>query len=170
MRLILLVPLLAAGACSEASEAPKPAAAPKVDALQAGQWETVTEVTRLVPKDKGSPKINTPAGTKTTASLCVAEGDSKKPDPKLFAGSKDSCEYDNFYMSSGTLNASMKCSRPGLAGTLMTTIYGDYTGDSLNATLDTVTYLATDGDVSIAAKMTGRRVGECTAETDDSAG
>ncbi|HEY0445349.1 MAG TPA: DUF3617 domain-containing protein [Allosphingosinicella sp.] len=163
MRFLMMIPLLAAAACSEGAEQPKAAPAPKAEALQAGQWQTTAEVIKLIPLDKGKPRIATPAGTRIDDSVCLSEAEVKKPNPKLFAGSKDSCEYSNFYMSKGTFNASMRCNRPGLDGQLMTTVYGDYTQDSFEMRLDVATRLASDGDVNVSSKLTGRRVGPCTA-------
>jgi hypothetical protein len=169
MRCLTLIPILLVGACSGEAEQPKAAAAPKVSALQAGQWETTSQVTRLTQKDQGAPKIDTPAGTKSTDSVCIGEGEAKKPAPALFAGSEGECAYDNFYMSGGTINATMRCTRPGLSGEILVSAYGDYSADSFEATIDTSTHLATDGDVVIASKMTGRHVGPCTAAAEEKA-
>ncbi len=162
MRKTAMIGLVVACACTGEAEQPK-AAAPKATALQAGQWETTAEVTRLTQQDKGAPRINTPAGTKTTESICIAPAEAKKPNPKLFAGEKNECSYGNFYMSGGTLNATLQCTRPGLEGQLLVTVYGDYEADSFETTLDLSTHLATDGDVNLTSKVTGRRTGECTA-------
>jgi hypothetical protein len=170
MRYLTLMAMLMTGACSGEGEQPKAAAAPKASAMQAGQWETSTEVTRLTQKDQGAPKIATPPGTKSTDRVCVGEGEVKKPAPALFAGSEGGeCAYDNFYMSGGTLNVTMRCTRPGLNGEILVTAYGDYAADSFEVTTDTSTHLATDGDVVIAAKMTGRHVGPCTAAPEEKA-
>jgi hypothetical protein len=168
MRYLMVIAILLVGACSGEAEQPK-AAAPKASAMQAGQWETATEVTRLTQKDQGTPKIDTPAGTKATASICIAEGEVKRPAPALFAGSEGECAYDNFYMSGGTLNVTMRCTRPGLSGEVLVSADGDYSADSFKANVETSTHLATDGDVVIAAKMTGRHVGPCTAAPEEKA-
>jgi len=163
MRLLPLLPLLVVGACSEAPEKAEKAAPKAAAALQAGQWEVTSEVTRLTKRDNGAPKIDTPAGTKATESVCIGEAEVKKPNPALFTGSADSCSYDNFYMSSGTLNATLKCTRPGLDGQILMTVYGDYQADSFEIVRDVATQLATEGDVNIEAKVTGRRLAACTA-------
>lgn len=162
MRYSALVAFILVCGCSGEAEPPKKAA-PKVTAIQAGQWEMTSEVTRLTKQDHGEPRINTPPGTKSIDSVCIAETEVKKPNPQLFAGTKDECAYNNFYMSGGTLNASMKCTRPGLSGQLIMSVFGDYTADSFETTLDVSTHLATDGDVNIISKVTGRRVGDCAA-------
>ena len=168
MRYKMLIPILLVGACSGDAEQPK-AAAPKASAMQAGQWETTTEVTRLTQKDQGTPKIDTPAGTKSTDRVCIGESEVKKPPPALFAGSASDCAYDNFYMSGGTLNVTMRCTRPGLSGEILVSAYGDYSADTFAATIETNTHLSTDGDVAIVAKMTGRHVGPCTADPEEKA-
>jgi hypothetical protein len=168
MRYLTVIAILLVGACSGEAEQHK-AAVPKASAMQAGQWETATEVTRLTQKDQGTPKIDTPPGTKATASICIGEGEVKKPAPALFAGSEGECAYDNFYMSGGTLNVTMRCTRPGLNGEVLVSADGDYSADSFTVNVETSTHLATDGDVVIAAKMTGRHVGPCTAAPEEKA-
>ena len=176
MRIILtcsmLMPcsLLMAAACSGGGDETAKADQPKKAALiEAGQWETTTEVVKLVQKDKGTPKINTPAGTKTVASVCIGADEVAKPNPMLFAGTDSECTYGNFYMSGGTVNASLSCTRKGLDGKIMMTAYGDYEAQAFTTELDTATYFPADGDVNILAKVTGRRTGDCVPEAEGAA-
>ena len=170
MRSLAFFSLLALCACSDGGgEAPKAKSEPAT-ALQPGQWEVTSEVTRFAQNDKGAPKINTPAGTKATHSVCVDAADAKKPKPELFAGTEAQCKYNEFYMSRGALNAQLACTRPGLSGDVMMTAAGDFEATTFNTTLDTSTSLSTDGDVTIASKLTGRRTGECTAAPTDAKG
>ena len=166
MRSLALIPLLLAVACSGGSEAPKQeeqaAAAEKLDS---GPWELATEVTQFAKSDQGTPKIDTPVGTKATTTHCIAEAESTKPQPGLFGGEKDECTYGNdFYMSAGRLSATVNCNRPGLSGNVATRADVDFTATTMEGTLSTTTYLTTDGDVRITSKLTGRRVGVCTPE------
>ncbi|HEV2746872.1 MAG TPA: DUF3617 domain-containing protein [Allosphingosinicella sp.] len=166
MRALAFVPLLILAACSETDgggpkQETKAAAATQ---LEPGQWETVAEVTRFTQMDKGKPAINTPAGSKATATACVGEAEARKPAPVLFTASEEgSCEYRDFYMSNGRINGSLACKRPGLGGEVMTSVEGTFTADSFEGTSLVETYLYTDGDVKIAAKISGRRVGACAA-------
>lgn len=164
-RAIGIAAILAAG-CSggeEEASAPKEKAAPAA-AMSAGQWTTASEVTRFSQADKGSPKINTPVGTKASGSACLAEADAKKPNPALFAGEGYDCTYRDSYMSGGTISANLECKRAGLSGLVMVNVSGSYTADTFDAEVATITHLATDGDVQIGTKVTGRRSGECTAQ------
>lgn len=164
MRPLALLPLLLlAAACSDAGGEAEPAKAPADTTLAAGQWETTTEVTQLTKLDPGAPKIDTPAGTKASFTSCLPEADRKKPAAALFAGTADKCEYKDFYMARGRLNATLSCTRDGLQGNVLHSIDGSNDADSFEGERSTSTQLVTDGDVRIIAKISGRRVGECTA-------
>lgn len=165
MRLHALFPLLVLTACSNAPTTEQTAPEPEVaTALTPGQWEVTAEVTKLTAMDNGTPAINTPAGTTTTISHCVGAEEVKKPAAEMFGGENSGdCQYRNFYMARGRLNASLSCQPKGLSGSVMTTVDGNFTADSLDATSTVETYLASSGDVRIATKVTGRRVGECKA-------
>ncbi len=163
MRSPALLALLALAACSE-GEAPQPKATATAAALEPGQWEVTSEVTKLTSQDKGTPRINTPAGTKAMHTVCLEAADVKKPKPELFAGTAGECTYDNFYMSGGSFNVQTRCNQPGLSGSVASTAAGDFEGTSFKGTLDTTTYLTTDGDVRITANLSGRRTGAtCSA-------
>ena len=166
MRSLALIALLAATACSGGSEAPKQEQEQAVaEKLDAGQWELTTEVTKFDKSDQGTPKIDTPVGTKATSSHCIAEADAKKPQPGLFGGEKDECTYGDFYMSAGRLSATVNCKRPGLSGNVATRADVDFTATTMDGTLSTTTYLTTDGDVQITNKLTGRRVAAACTPT-----
>lgn len=165
MRRLALIPLLVTAACSDATadqETPKVEVA---EALQPGQWEISREVTRLVATDKGKPALDQEVGSHTTFSHCLTAADAEKPDATLFAGIEgETCEYKNFYMSRGRINVSIACTPPDLGGQVMRTIDGKFTADSIEASASADTYFGAYGDVSIAAKLIGRRIGECAPD------
>ncbi len=165
MRFIALAPLLVVvAACSEgAAPTKQEAEAPAAEQLSAGQWEMTTEVTRLTQRDKGAPAINMPEGSRSTTSSCVAEADVKKPQPALFAQEGSECSYRDIYMRGGRLNATLACSRAGLGGTIATNVNGSFTATTFDGDATTETSLSGEGDVRIDAKLTGRRIGDCTA-------
>ena len=166
MRSLMLLPLLALAACSEGDSTPKQVAAPTDKTMLAGQWETTTEVTRLTKHDQGAPAIATPEGTKASFTSCIAEGEGKKPAPTLFAGAKVECEYRDFYMARGRMNASMTCALPSVEGEVVSSVEGNNDDESFVGTITTSTRLAGSGDVTVDAKISGRRVGECPAATE----
>jgi hypothetical protein len=165
MRLFALTPLLVLAACSEGAEAPKQeeTKAPAAE-LSAGQWEVTSEVTGLTKRDAGPPAIKAAEGDKTTAGSCVAEADVKKPQPGLFVGKDYDCSYRDIYMSSGRINATLSCQRPGLPGSIAILVNGSYTADTFEGTSILESSLTSAGDVKIESKLTGKRTGACTAE------
>lgn len=164
MRLIALTPLLALVACSEGGEPTNnEAKAPAANQLTAGQWEITTEVVKVTQRDNAPPAIASPEGSRTSTSTCVAEADVKKPQPALFAPEGSTCTYRDIYMRGSRINATLACERPGLSGSIATAVNGSFTADTLEATAVTETSLTGEGDVSIDAKLTGKRVGPCQA-------
>ena len=160
MRIIACIILLGSvAACG--GEAEQNVAAPKAQQLTPGQWELATEVTAFQTVDQGEPKIDTPVGTRATELVCVGEG---RPPAPLFAGAGFLCNFDNHYMRSGRINVSLQCAREGLSGSIPVTVSGSFEAESLEMTRNLRTVLATDGDVQITQRVTGRRTGECPPE------
>ncbi len=163
MRLIALTPLLALAACSEGEPTNKKAEAPAAKQLAAGQWQMTTDVVKVTQRDNAPPAINSPEGSRTSTSICVAEAEAKKPQPALFAAEGSTCTYRDIYMTGGRINATLACERPGLSGSIATIVNGSYTGDTIDATAVTETSLIGEGDARIEAKLTGKRIGPCQA-------
>lgn len=160
MRVLMLAPLALLAACSEA-EAPKAEAA--ASALDAGQWELVSEITEFTKADSGAPRMKGAVGTKATTSACVTTETAKKPDPALFAGEGETCTYDNAYMSNGRLNLGLLCKKAGVSGEVRRSISGTFTKTGFDATGSADTFFTSDGDVRLAYKLTGAHKGACTA-------
>ncbi len=164
MHFIALAPLLVLAACSEgAAPTKQDAEAPRAEQLSAGQWEMTTEITKLAQRDKGTPAVKTPEGSRWTTSSCVAQADVKKPQPALFAPEGWDCSYRDIYMQGGRLNATLGCSIAGLGGTVATNVNGSFTATTFEGNSTSETSLSGEGDVRIDSKMTGRRTGDCTA-------
>jgi hypothetical protein len=161
MRKIGLVSLLLVAGCG--GEAVQNEAAPAAERIQAGQWELTSEVTMLQTLDQGTPKIDTPVGTRATETVCVGSGQAPTD---LFSGVDYRCNYDSYYARNGRINVTMQCARDGLSGGVPMTASGTFTQDSLQYDRELSTVLSTDGDVRIAARVTGRRTGQCAPETE----
>ena len=162
MRWIACTALLVVAACGGGGGAEQnKAAATKAASLAAGQWELTSEVTAFRTIDQGRPKIDTPVGTRATETVCVGAG---RPPSELFSGNGYDCRYDSYYGRNGRVNATMICSREGLVGAIPMTADGEFGADTLEYTRNAQTSFAGDGDVQLAARVTGRRTGECTPE------
>lgn len=169
MRILGVMPLLLVAACggggTEKNEAAATAAPPAT-----GQWELATEVTAFRAADEGRPKINATVGTRATENVCVGEGERL---PTLFlSGEGYECSYGTYYARNGRLNATLDCRREGLDGPIAILAEGSSQGETIEFTRSVRSALATDGDVEISMRVTGRRTGDCTAaaETGNRAG
>lgn len=163
MRLLMVATLIGLGACSEGGEKNSVKADQGASQLAAGQWLSTSEVTDMRKQDKGAPAMKADKGTRMEAKACVTEAEVKNPPPALLAGLDDSsCTYQNIYMARGRINASLTCTKPGLAGQLLVSADGTYTDKSFELTSTVNTVLPGDGDISFDSKVTGRHSGACT--------
>jgi len=162
MRILAILPLLAIAGCGEGEEKAK--ARTRAQATTAGQWETSSRVTSVRKMDEGEPRIDTPVGTEASGGSCVAAGEVSRPPIALFVGPDYDCEYGNFYMRNGRINASLQCTRDGLDGRISGTVDGTYGEGEFDTEVEIATALNSDGDVTIRSQVTGRRTGECQAE------
>jgi hypothetical protein len=157
MRALALIGLLALASCGGGGEGENKAAPPA--APSPGQWELSAQVTRFTRADQGTPRINTPVGTRTSQSVCVGPG---QLPTALFSGDDLTCSYTSYYVRNGMANATLSCQRHGLDGNIMVAADGSFGADRINLHRNVRTVLTTDGDVQIDSDVTGRRTGSCT--------
>jgi len=133
-------------------------------ALAPGQWELTSEVTTFRQADRGRPSIDTPVGTRATASLCVGPG-SELP-TAFFAGEGYRCAYGTgtYYVRNGRMNVTLTCTREGLTGNITMSADGTFQANSAEFRRNLRTILVSDGDVEIESRVTGRRTGDCTPD------
>ena len=157
MRALALIPLLALASCGDQPAETKAAAA---TVPSPGQWELTSQVTRFVKADQGTPKINTPVGTRETQSVCVAPG--MQLPSEVFSGANFTCSVSTYYVRAGRANATLNCHREGLTGDIPITVNGTFEAETMTLHRSLRTVLAGDGDVQIDADVSGRRTGACT--------
>jgi hypothetical protein len=170
MRALIIVPLCLAAACSDGG-GEQNKAEEAATAMQAGQWEIVSEVTAFRSTDKATPALKAAVGDKTTAPACIEAGKEEKPPAEMFAGAGYKCDYKDRYMRGGLINVSIECERDALEGKIQMTVEGTYTGDSFQGTVNANSFLSGDGDFAMTSKVTGRRTGPtCAAPAVDPKG
>jgi hypothetical protein len=160
MRALAVIPFILAASCGETATENK--AQPSAALPPAGQWELTSEVTSLAKVDTEAPRINTPAGTRATNSVCVREG--HQIPSAFFAGEGYRCTYGTYYARNGRLNVTLSCHRDGLQGGLTMSAEGTYQGDTAEFRRNLRTNLTTEGDAVIDSRVTARRTGDCPAE------
>ena len=162
MRALAVIPFLfVVASCGGTPAENKTSAAPAQ--LNPGQWELASEVTALTKVDTEAPRINTPAGTRATNSVCVQQG--HQVPSAFFAGEGYRCTYGTYYARNGRLNVTLSCRKEGLAGDITMAAEGTFEPDSATFTRNLRTNLTTEGDAVIDSRVTARRTGDCSPET-----
>lgn len=164
MRGLAFLSLLALAGCGDNGAAVQNEAPAEAATIAAGQWTLETEVTQFAKTDNGTPRIDTPVGTRATETVCVGAGGT--PPPALFGGEGNDCHGDSIYARNGRLSVQMTCTRHGLSGNVLIGANGTFTDGQIEYDRDVRTNLVTDGDVMMTVHVTGRRSGACTADTD----
>lgn len=167
MRALVLIAIVCVAGCDGAPAENK---VERAAALAPGQWELASEVTGFRQADQGQPRINTPVGTRATASVCIGAG-SQLP-TAFFAGEGYRCAYGtgSYYVHGGRINLTMACTRDGLTGNIAMSVEGTFQANSAEFRRTVRTILVSDGDVEIESRVTGRRTGDCTPDAAGDAG
>ena len=142
------------------SEASKTAKVEKPKTMVAGEYEIVSEVTKLVSTDKSTPATTLKLGNKATIRACVAADGT--PDAAMFVEAGDICTANNNYGRSGRMSVQYSCNRAG-KGELYPNADGNFTADGYKALVTVATSFAGDGDYALTRTLTARRVGACPA-------
>jgi Protein of unknown function (DUF3617) len=130
--------------------------------LDPGEWETVVEMTKI----EGLPKEAAGmfgGGKKVTTRYCVTPEDARETNPKLFTG-KDNCERKDFSVSGGRIRGTLSCSGGDMPGKVTMAMEGEYASTSYDVR-QTMTTEAQGMTMRMESHVTGRRLGECSAET-----
>jgi Protein of unknown function (DUF3617) len=157
-KMILASVVLGLGACG--SEAPIPVEAEAPATLPAGQYEVISEVTKLASTDKTVPATRLKQGDKATIRACVAADGT--PDVAMFAETGDQCSANNSFVRSGRLSVQYSCQRAG-KGELFVNADGNYTADGYKALVTAASSFPGSGDYSLTRTLTAKRVGACPA-------
>jgi hypothetical protein len=160
MRALALVAIALVAGCGEPPAENQ--AAPAAAALAPGQWELTSEVTSFRKTGQGSPRIETPVGTRATQSLCVGAG--RELQSAFFAGEGHRCSYGAYYVRNGRVNVTMGCTRDGVDGTITIAAEGTFQANSVEFRRNMTTTLTAGGNVAAEARVTGRRTGDCTPD------
>jgi hypothetical protein len=157
-RTIMFMLVLATAGCG--SEAPKPVAVEAPKTLVAGEYEVVSEVTKLASADKSTPATKLTQGAKETIRACVAADGT--PDAAMFVEAGDTCTETNKYVRSGRLSVQYACNRAG-KGDLYANADGNFTADGYKAMVTAGSSFPGDGDYTLTRMLTAKRVGDCPA-------
>ncbi|HUG45316.1 MAG TPA: DUF3617 domain-containing protein [Sphingomicrobium sp.] len=94
-----------------------------------------------------------------SAESCLTEEDAKQPRATFFAGN-DKCRYDRFEMSSGKIDALMRCQQDGATQVMEMT--GTYSPSSYRMQMSSKTEAGPGGEpMTMQMRVEAERIGEC---------
>ncbi|HEX8125296.1 MAG TPA: DUF3617 domain-containing protein [Allosphingosinicella sp.] len=135
--------------------------------LQPGEWEIKMEVVDI--EVAGLPEgvaegMKSQAGGGTNRT-CMTPEDAKGPSAEMF-GKNDpaNCKSEGFAWSGGRILGKTTCQAENGQGKTVMTMDGRYTPQNIDMTMKTQTDMM-GKDMTMQMRVTGRRVGECTAAT-----
>jgi hypothetical protein len=169
--ILLTAPVLLLGACSQGGSGP--------DRIPAGRWETTGTLDTI--DAPGMPDAQKEKMRQTMAQQMQAQssaqcyrddgGDQlKQMRDSLTAGMNTAasmnCEYgSDDRLSDGVMKITATCRPAGAPVSIVTTVNGTYTADSMNADMELIMEGTAPGGeqrrLRMTGKMTGRRVGDC---------
>ena len=172
----LLLPFALAGLLAACSSEPETAATENMTAeevaeelsdmkIEPGQWEATNEILSVNAAGVPADALKSMIGQKTTVSNCITPEQAAKPSANFLAAQQSSnCTYQDWRMEGGRMTGTMTCQGGDTPGTVVMKMAGDYGPAAYNLDMDMNTTGLPGGlTMTIKAKTTGRRVGECTA-------
>ena len=136
--------------------------------IEPGQWEATNEIVSVsapgVPAE-AMASLKGMVGQKSTVSNCITPAQAAKPSANFLAAQQNNnCTYQGWNMEDGKMTGTMTCETAGMPGKVVMKMAGDYgpTAYNLDMNMNT-TGLPGGMTMTIKAKTTGRRVGECSA-------
>jgi hypothetical protein len=134
--------------------------------LQPGEWEMKMEVVNV--KVEGLPEGIAEGMKKEGAKAsrtCMTPEEAKGPKPDIFTkDNPGNCKSEGFSWANGRIQGKTTCSGEGGVGKTQMTMDGRYSPQSIDMSMKSETDMMGKAMV-MEMRMTGRRVGECTAAT-----
>lgn len=138
----------------------------RANALKPGEYEVTAKVDAIRSTDNSTPATKSKVGEapKVTRTCVPADG---AIDPSAFAEAGEKCTVSDPYMRGGRMSLQLKCLRNNQQ--LGQVVDGQFTADSFTGTARTSTFFAGSGDYELTRTLSGKRVGDCPAASDQTA-
>lgn len=133
--------------------------------IQPGEWETTSEMVNIEapnmpPEMAAAMKQN--IGQKTTSRTCITPEEASGGE-FMTTDSDAQCTKEGISFAGGRIQGSMTCT--GEEGRATITMTGQHSGTSYDMRSKVVS-ANESGNLTMETRVTGRRLGECTAETE----
>lgn len=153
--------------------------AKKVDAaggvrFNPGKWETTMQTVSVdIPGLEGPMKqqmTDMMLKKVQTSTACITEDQAKSPPAEVLARTQGRCKYENFKMDGGKIDGTLVCPAQGdgqgmgAGGAMKMRIAGTFDGDSFAIDNDMQATSPNGPAMTIKAKTSGKRIGDCSAE------
>jgi hypothetical protein len=130
--------------------------------LEPGQWEATNEVISASSPALPKEALQQMTGQKTTVSNCVTPEQAAKPSANFLSAQKGlDCTYEDVAMRGGKIAGTMSCRGGAIPGEVRTRLSGTYEAERYEINMKMETGVG-PASITIDARTTGRRVGECT--------
>ena len=160
-------PSIEAKNATVAEVAAKVADAGGVDSfVRAGKWSSTVTIDEMsapgMPPEAAAQMKQVMAKTHDIES-CLTPEVAKKPKPDFFSGKDNGCRYDNFTMSGGKIDMTMRCSGGHAMGTGTTMhMTGTYAPDAYHMAMENHVDTGTKvGAMTMKMHVDAKRIGDC---------
>lgn len=135
--------------------------------LQPGEWEMKMEVVNVkvegLPEGVADQMKSQGGGINRT---CMTPEEARAPKGDIFTGENaGNCKSEDFKWEGGRIQGKTVCGGEGGTGQTAMTMDGRYTPQSIDMTIKSESQMMGKG-MTMEMRMSGRRVGECTAGTE----
>lgn len=169
----VLVPcLLPLAGCGDAGEGNGAAAREQVARelarveVRPGLWEVDTEIVQAAQPGLPAELAARLKGRRPSYRHCISSEQAARPDANFLAGGRDAnCTYGDFAMRDGRIAGAMRC-RDAEGLETAATMSGSYGPDRFDMQMEIETPGLGGGKMSLVARRSGRRIGDCPAEGD----
>ncbi len=133
--------------------------------IEPGQWEATNEIVQVNAPGVPGDALKSLVGQKTKVSNCITPEQAAKPSANFLAAqANNNCTYQDWRMDGGRMTGRMICEGGQMPGKVLMTMSGNYGSAAYDLDMDMQTSGLPGGmTMTIKAKTSGRRVGECTA-------
>jgi len=133
--------------------------------IEPGQWEATNEIVSASAPGMPASVLKQMVGKKTKVANCITPEQAEKPSANFLAAQQNNnCTYQDWTMNGGRMSGTMTCSGGQMPGTVVMAMQGSYAPTQYDLDMDMKASGLPNGlTMTIKAKTTGRRVGECTA-------
>jgi hypothetical protein len=133
--------------------------------IEPGQWEATNEIVQVNAPGVPGDTLKSLIGQKTNVSNCITPEQAAKPSANFLAAqANNNCTYQDWRMEGGRMTGAMTCEGGQMPGKVIMNMAGNYSPTQYDLDMDMKTSGLPGGmTMTIKAKTSGRRVGECTA-------